>query len=258
MSELAVQRETLESQLAAALAAQEQFAAAAAEQAEQRLQLERVIDELSVRLAAPAAAAVSVLEGDAANEELQQRLHAALQVGCRLRVMWAGAASCKSEGTYEQSPCSALLLQEVAQLAQTKQTLQELQERAAQLQAATEEQVAQLAQATAAQEAAVAEAVALQARFDVLASQHAAVEQQLLSLQQQQQQQQSATAAPTAMEVTGQSLEQQEELVSGLRQQVAELQARQAELEAEMSDVQAACNVARAEKHTVERATTHR
>lgn len=40
--------------------------------------------------------------------------------------------------------------------------------------------------------------------------------------------------------------------------QVAELLQRQADLETEMSDVQAACNVATAEKHTLERAMVHR
>jgi centromeric protein E len=43
-----------------------------------------------------------------------------------------------------------------------------------------------------------------------------------------------------------------------LRLKFAELLQRQVDLEAEMSDVQAACNVAIAEKHTLERAMAHR
>ncbi len=40
--------------------------------------------------------------------------------------------------------------------------------------------------------------------------------------------------------------------LAAAREQLGELRARQAQLESEMSDVQAACNVARAERHTQE------
>ncbi|GIL68311.1 hypothetical protein Vafri_21594 [Volvox africanus] len=96
----------------------------------------------------------------------------------------------------------------------------------------------------------------LQYRYDILQQKHSAMEQELAELRD------CSGAAPLETGASADNIEPVAEDAhydpKTLRMWVAELQQRQAELEAEMSDVQAACNVAIAEKHTLEQTTTHR
>ncbi|GLI69864.1 hypothetical protein VaNZ11_014581 [Volvox africanus] len=96
----------------------------------------------------------------------------------------------------------------------------------------------------------------LQHRYDILQQKHGAMEQELAELRD------CSGAAPLETGPSADNIESVPEDAhlesKKLRMWIVELQQRQAELEAEMSDVQAACNVAIAEKHTLERTTTHR
>ncbi|GIL95338.1 hypothetical protein Vretimale_1382 [Volvox reticuliferus] len=96
----------------------------------------------------------------------------------------------------------------------------------------------------------------LQHRYDVLQQKHGSMEQELAELRVCSGAA-SLETGPSADNIAAVPEDAHLEF-KNLRMRVMELQQRQAELEAEMSDVQAACNVAIAEKHTLERTMTHR